>query len=55
MMKLLDADGAWLAIGISVFFIVVGLVMKRIFIKVLKESGPSPDATVTSASTNQHD
>lgn len=38
MMKLLDTDGAWLAIGISVFFILVGVVMKRVFVKVLKNS-----------------
>lgn len=55
MMQLLHADGAWLAIGISVFFLVVGLVMKRIFIKVLREGESSPDATATSTSTKQYD
>lgn len=46
MMKLLDTDGAWLAIGISVFFILVGVVMKRVFVKVLKNS--------EAASASQH-
>jgi hypothetical protein len=41
MMKLLDTDGAWIAIGISVFFIVVGVVMKRVFVSVLKNGAPS--------------
>lgn len=39
MMTLLDTDGAWMAIGISVLFIIVGLVMKRVFINILKKSG----------------
>ncbi len=55
MMKLLNTDGAWLAIGISVFFLVVGLLMKRVFVKVLKNSAPLPDATVTSTRATQHD
>jgi hypothetical protein len=38
MMKLLDTDGAWIAIGISVFFIVVGLVMQRVFVRILKNT-----------------
>ena len=42
-MKLLDTDGAWIAIGISVFFIVVGVVMKRVFVKILK-NGEGADA-----------
>jgi len=55
MMKLLNTDGAWLAIGISVFFLAVGLVMKRVFVRVLKHGAPLPDATVTSMRTKQHD
>ena len=46
MMKLLDTDGAWIAIGISVLFIVAGLVMHRIFVKILKKNSSEP---------NQHD
>ncbi len=38
MMKLLDTDGAWIAIGISVFFIFVGFVMKRVFVTILKQN-----------------
>ncbi len=36
MMQLLDTDGAWIAIGISVLFVVAGLVMHRVFVRVLK-------------------
>jgi len=46
MMKLLDTDGAWIAIGISVLFIVAGLVMHRVFVNILKKSAAEP---------NQHD
>jgi hypothetical protein len=42
MMKLLDTDGAWIAIGISVFFIFVGFVMKRVFVTILKQSPQDP-------------
>jgi len=55
MMKLLEVDGAWLAIGISVFFVVVGLVMKRVFVHVLKISAPAPDSSLTSSKLQQHD
>lgn len=49
MMKLLDTDGAWLAIGISVFFILVGVVMKRVFVKVLKNSEAAAATPPTTA------
>ena len=39
-MALLNTDGAWIAIGISVLFIVAGLVMHRVFVNVLKKSQP---------------
>jgi len=55
MMKLLNTDGAWLAIGISVFFLVVGLLMKRVFVKVLKNSASQPEATSSPAEMKQHD
>lgn len=57
MMKLLDTDGAWLAIGISVFFLLVGVVMKQVIVKVLKQEAPAPDADTLSgaAQSRQHD
>jgi hypothetical protein len=39
-MALLNTDGAWIAIGISVPFIVAGVVMHRVFVNVLKKSEP---------------
>jgi len=36
-MALLNTDGAWIAIGVSVLFIVAGLVLHRVFVNVLKE------------------
>jgi hypothetical protein len=41
-MALLNTDGAWIAIGISVLFIVAGVVMHRVFVNVLKKSEPEP-------------
>lgn len=49
MMALLDTDGAWIAIGISVLFVVVGVVMQRVFVNILKKSDgavvPTPSET----------
>jgi hypothetical protein len=45
-MALLNTDGAWIAIGISVLFIVAGLIMHRVFVKILKNGSQEP---------NQHD
>ena len=39
-MALLNTDGAWIAIGISVLFIVAGGGMHRVFVNVLKKSEP---------------
>jgi hypothetical protein len=39
-MALLNTDGAWIAIGISSLFIVAGLVMHRVFVKILKNGSP---------------
>jgi hypothetical protein len=39
-MALLNTDGAWIAIGISVLFIVAAVVMHRVFVNVLKKSEP---------------
>lgn len=36
MAALLQVEGAWIALGVSALFIVVGLVMHRIFINILK-------------------
>jgi len=55
MMKLLDTDGAWIAIGISVFFLVVGVLMKRVFVQILKASPPPPDTSKPSVSESTHD
>ena len=38
----LQNDGAWIAIGVSVVFIVAGLVMHRVFLHILKN--PTEDA-----------
>ncbi len=45
-MQLLHTDGAWIAIGISVLFVVAGLVLHRVFIRILKKDSTEP---------NQHD
>jgi hypothetical protein len=39
-MGLLNTDGAWIAIGVSLLFIVAGAVMHRGFVNVLKKSEP---------------
>jgi len=41
-MRLLDTDGAWLAIGVSVLFVVAGLVLHRVFVNVLKKGSQEP-------------
>jgi hypothetical protein len=40
-MRLLATDGASMAIGISFLFIVVGVVMKRVFVSIFKNGVPS--------------
>ena len=47
MMQLLNTDGAWIAIGTSVFFIVVGFAMKRVFVTILKQSPQEPAPLAT--------
>ena len=39
MTSLWQSECAWIALGVSVLFIVVGLVMHRVFINILK-NGP---------------
>jgi hypothetical protein len=41
-MALLHTDGAWIAIGVSVLFVIAGLVMHRVFINVLKNGSQEP-------------
>jgi len=41
-MALLNTDGAWIAIGISVLFIVAGLVLHRVFVNILKNGAQEP-------------
>lgn len=36
----LQNEGAWIAIGVSLFFIVAGVVMHRVFLRVLKSPPP---------------
>jgi heme exporter protein D len=36
MVQLMNTDGAWIAIGMSVLFVVAGLVMHRVFVRILK-------------------
>lgn len=41
----LQSDGAWIAIGASVLFVVAGVVMHRVFLNILKQppgETPSP-------------
>jgi hypothetical protein len=45
MNSLWHDEGAWIAIGVSVLFIVAGLVMHRIFVRILKNgSSENSDA-----------
>jgi len=41
-MDLLNTEGAWIAIGVSVLFVVAGLVLHRVFIRILKNGSPEP-------------
>ena len=42
MSRLWQSEGAWIALGVSVLFIVVGLVMHRVFINILKNGSHEP-------------
>ena len=42
MASLWQGEGAWVALGVSAVFIVVGLVMHRIFINILKNGSQEP-------------
>ena len=41
-MALLQTDGAWLVIGVSLLFVVAGLVLLRVFVNVLKNGSQEP-------------
>lgn len=38
----LQNEGAWIALGVSLFFLVAGFVMHRVFVRVLKNPPPPP-------------
>jgi hypothetical protein len=42
MNSLWQSEGAWIALGVSALFIVVGLVMHRVFINILKKGSEEP-------------
>ena len=42
MASLLRGEGAWIVLGVSALFIVVGLVMHRVFINILKNGSQEP-------------
>ena len=52
MSSLWHDEGAWIAIGISVLFIVAGLVMHRIFVRILKNGSPETPAEPAKESKN---
>jgi hypothetical protein len=39
---LLKGEGAWIALGVSALFVVVGLVMHRVFVNILKKGSQEP-------------
>ena len=41
-MQLFNNPEAWIAIGISLLFVVVGVLMHRTVVKVLKNGSPKP-------------
>ena len=53
MSSLWHDEGAWIAIGVSVLFIVAGLVMHRIFVRILKNG--SPEISGESAKESKND
>jgi hypothetical protein len=55
MMQLLHTDGAGIAIGISVFFIVVGVLMKRVFVNILKQDATPADSFSATSEASKHD
>ncbi|WP_312262528.1 hypothetical protein [Limnohabitans sp.] len=37
-----QGEGVWIALGVSALFVVVGLVMHRIFVRILKNGATEP-------------
>lgn len=37
----LQNDGAWIAIGVSLLFVIAGVVMHRVFMRVLRAPAPT--------------
>jgi hypothetical protein len=37
-----QGEGVWIALGVSALFVVVGLVMHRIFVRILKNGAIEP-------------
>jgi hypothetical protein len=37
-----QSEGAWIAVGVSALFVVVGLAMHRIFVRILKTGAIEP-------------
>ena len=42
MPALLANEGAWIAIGVSLFFLIAGVVMHRVIVNILKRPAPPP-------------
>jgi hypothetical protein len=38
-----QGEGVWIALGVSALFVVVGLVMHRIFVRILKNGATEPE------------
>ncbi len=52
----LQNEGAWVAIGVSLVFVIAALVMHRVVVKVLKApSGDMPSASTVSKETTAHE
>jgi hypothetical protein len=49
----LQNEGAWIAMGVSVVFVVVALVMHRVVVKVLKQPSQMPELGVSSQPESQ--
>ena len=49
----LQNEGAWIAIGVSLLFVVAGLVMHRVFVKVLKQPAPMSEADASHSTESQ--
>lgn len=49
-------EGAWIAIGVSVLFVVAGWLMHRVFVRVLKQPPPPhPSSTPAAPAKNPNE